>query len=359
MKRIILLMLVALAIMGCLREEYPFLPFEDTTPTQLRDGWETSTPEQEGIDKPTLEVVYQDIHADKQLWPLRSMLVIKNGKLVAENYFKDENDLYEPRPIWSCTKQVLGLLTGLALEQGYIQSLDDPISDYLTTELQGHDDKKDITLRQFLTMQSGIDFDERTDVSALLQHKPENTLDYLLSIPILFPAGDHFRYNSGDPHYVAASIQKALGQKLSTWADTALFSKIGFTNYSWLTYDEFNFGGYGISTTPREFAKIAQLVLNKGQWNGEQLVDSLWVQEMTATQVETSATSAFGFGYLWWNNEGEGIHFMAGSGGQYALIDPEKQLLVVITCEHDTDLDAELEFEEALNILNQVRGAEL
>ena len=153
---------------------------------------------------------------------------------------------------------------------------------------------------------------------------------------------------------ITASIQNGVGQPLEKWADDVLFSKIRFDNYTWLKYDGYNFGGYGISTTPRELAKIAQLVLNEGNWNGEQLIDSLWIKEMVSTQTVTSSGSDYTFGNLWWVNVPEGIFFMSGSGGQYAVIVPDKNLLVVAMSEHDTDGDLEIDFNTFLQIVNRI-----
>ena len=101
-------------------------------------------------------------------------------------------------------------------------------------------------------------------------------------------------------------------------------------------------------------AKIAQLVLNEGNWNGEQLIDSLWIKEMVSTQTVTSSGSDYTFGNLWWVNVPEGIFFMSGSGGQYAVIVPDKNLLVVAMSEHDTDGDLEIDFNTFLQIVNRI-----
>jgi len=143
--------------------------------------------------------------------------------------------------------------------------------------------------------------------------------------------------------------QNSVGEPLETWAYTTLFSKIGMTNYSWLKYDGYNFGGYGISATPRELTKIGQLVLNKGNCNGLQVVDSLWIEQMTTTQ--TDAGSSISFGNLWWIDESSGAYFMAGSGGQYAVIIPDKNLLIASMAEHDTDRD----FETFWKIVGRIR----
>ncbi len=348
--------LLALTFISCLKEVNPFLSFDGIEPVDINDGWDISSPDSENIDNTALTDVYSDIYNNNDLWQLRSLLVFRNGNLVAESYLKDKNDIDDQRPIWSCTKQVLGVLSGLAVEQGVISSINDPISTYLEDELVNHSDKNDITIADILTMRSGIGFDETSDVSTLLQQIPDNTIDFILSLPMIYSSGETFNYNSGEPHLLSACIQNSLDSSLENWADDELFSKIGFSNYSWLEYDGYNFGGYGISTTPRELAKIAQLVLNNGEWNGDQLINSSWINEMVTTKTSTGENSDYSFGYLWWINESENVYFMAGSGGQYACIIPDKNMIVVATSEYDTDGDLELDFDTFLNIVNKIRA---
>jgi len=242
------------------------------------------------------------------------------------------------------------------LEQGHIQSINDPISMYLPDELLDHTDKADITIEDLLTMRSGINFNEVDDAAQILQELPGNTLEYILDLPMIYQPGQTYNYNSGDPHLIAASIQKSVGMPTDQWADDALFSQIGFSNYNWLRYDNYSFGGWGISTTPRELGKIAQLVLDRGSWNGSQVVDSLWIDEMIFSHIPSATVDNADFGYLWWiwNMDTDSLPHMAGSGGQYAAIVPDKQLLIVVMSEHDTDGDLELTSESFFEIVEDI-----
>jgi len=354
MKNILHALLVGLLCVSCLKEDTPFTSFQGIEPKDIGDGWEIATPASENIDGQLLEEVFQDIHNKGDMFQMRSLLVFRNNKLVAETYFKDENDISTPRPIWSCTKQIVGVLTGIAIENGDIDSINSPISTYLSSELQDYPDKSSITISNLLTMQAGIGFDETSDVSSLMQNEPDNVIDFILSKPLLFTPGLEFSYNSGETHLITASIQNSVGQPLEEWANTNLFSTIGFSNYTWLKYDGYNFGGYGISTTPRELAKVAQLVLNNGSWNGEQIVNSLWVEEMITTQTVTGSENSFG--NLWWVNEEVGIYFMAGSGGQYAVVIPDINMLVIGMAEHDTDGDLEIDFDTFIEIVKKIKA---
>jgi len=220
------------------------------------------------VNAAELENIYKSVFDDENLWPIRSLLVYRNNKLIAENYFKDKNDISTKHLIWSCTKQVLGALSGIAVEQGIIESLDDPISKYLSAELQNYPEKQDITIRNLLTMQSGIDYnndgsDGQTD--KLLRQIPDNSVDFVLSRPMAKTPGTDFHYKDGDPNLLSAIIQKLVGKPTDEWANEVLFSKLGIDNLNWVRYkDGITLGGFGIETTPRELAKIALCIANRG-----------------------------------------------------------------------------------------------
>ncbi|MFO7889872.1 MAG: serine hydrolase [bacterium] len=182
----ILLFLTIILLNGCLVNDPLNQPFQSISPQDINDGIPVSTPSQEGIDSLALTDIYRTAYSQKNLWSLRSLLVFRNGKLVAENYLKNDKDMHTRHLIWSCTKQIMGILAGIARDRGFIDSLDDPISDYLTTELTGHQDKSSITIRDLLTMKSGIDYEnDGTDgqTSQLLQQIPENSVEFILSPP--------------------------------------------------------------------------------------------------------------------------------------------------------------------------------
>jgi CubicO group peptidase (beta-lactamase class C family) len=144
---------------------------------------------------------------------------------------------------------------------------------------------------------------------------------------------------------------------MKLWAEKVLFSKIGITNYGWLSYkDGLTMGAFGILTTPREMAKIGQLVMNNGLWNGEQIVSSAWINEMVREKVsphETQETNIT-FGYYWWRDSKRNIEFMRGHGGQYVFINKDKKLMVVITSEPNTQGDFQLSLFQGLSIYDRV-----
>jgi len=358
--RITLFIIAALSISGCLKEDPLNLSFETFEPKNIGDGLTISNPSAEHIDSIALVNIYKDIYTDENLWSMRSMLVFRNGNLVAEAYLKDERDITTQHLIWSCTKQVMGVLAGIAVDKGLISSIDDPISKYLETELSGHEDKNDITIRNLLTMRSGIDYENSGvdgETDRLLRQIPENSIDFVLSRPVVAQQGIEFHYNDGNPHLLSAILQNATGKPTDVWADDVLFSKIGMDNYNWVRYkDGVTLGGFGIETTPRELSKVALCVANNGSWESGQIVSSEWIQDMTNPQIEIP-DSEYMFGYYWWVHPSRGIHFMWGHGGQFAFIVPAENLVVAITSIPNTQGDYEINADEALLIVDRIINA--
>lgn len=334
-KRILISALILIfSVVGCITEPELKTPFESFKPTALNDGWEISTPSKENIDSLGMVSIFEDFHNDKNVWQVRSMTVFRNGKLVAESYTKDESDRTTLRPFWSCTKQVTGVLVGIALDKGLLTSLDDKIEKYLPNDLTDHPDKKNITIKNLLKMQSGIDYQNyglSGDDSEILQQIPNNYLSFVLSKKLIYEPGTHFKYKDGDPQILSSIIQKVTGKKMSDWADEVLFSKIDLKKLDWFNYkDGTTLGSFGINSTPRAMAKIAQLVLNEGKYNGQQIVSKSYIDEMINPLLKVEDKH---FGYLWWSYPEYKTYFMAGNGRQLFFVFPEKKLIVAITSE--------------------------
>lgn len=360
MKKLYLLPVVLLAFTGCLKEGELKKPFSSFAPLATNDGWAVSTPGAEQIDSLQLAEIYRDFHQNEDLWMLRSLLVFRNGRLVAESYTKDDNDREHPHAIWSCTKQVMGILTGIAFDKGMLDSLNDPIGKYLGEYTDRHPDKKDITLHNLLRMQSGIAYSNdgiEGQTDDLLRQLPDNSVDFILGLPMKTEQGVEFAYNDGNPHLMSAILQKQAGKPTDEWADEVLFSKLGIRNYEWRRYrDGVTFGGFGLLMTPRHLGKIAQCVLDEGQVNGTSVVSKSWLEQMLYPH-SNDKDPAIKFGYYWWINPERNLYFMSGHGGQYAFIQPEKKLIVVMTAEPNTQDEFQFSTEEALEVVDRVLQA--
>ena len=116
-KYMILIIIIPFVLASCLKEDPLKIPFQSYTPASLDDGWEIAEPAEVGIDGQALEEVYRYVHKEGNVWQIRSLLIFRNNKLVAESYMKEIEDRSNLHPIWSCTKQVVSILTGMAIDR--------------------------------------------------------------------------------------------------------------------------------------------------------------------------------------------------------------------------------------------------
>ena len=355
MKKTIIFISLLFTIIGCMRTEDQSLPFKSFGPQELNDGIEISSPSNQNVDSTKLIETFRRLTDDENLWSIRSLLVLRNGKLIAENYFRDEEDISQRHLIWSFTKQILSSVTGIAIQEGLIKSIDDPISDYLE-ECEQHRDKANITIRQLISMQSGIDYDNdgvggETDM--LLRQIPDDMVNFILSRPMRNTPGASVYYNDGDPHLLAAIIQRASKKEGTTWVQEVFFDKLGIENIDWLLYkDGTMHGGYGIEANPRELAKFALCIADSGAYNGQQIIPKGWLAGLTAT-IENKDQD-FSFGYYWWSDLKKGIHFAWGHGGQFAFIVPQKDLAIIVTSIPNTQGKYQIGSDEIMPYVDEI-----
>lgn len=341
---------------SCLKEDEMKNPYNGFAPVNISDGWKVSGADAENMNSAELDKIFMDVYKDNQNWMMKSFLVFRNGKLLAEYYLRNENDRIVQDAIWSCTKQINAIITGIAIEKGYIGSINDSIGKYLPTYINKYPDKKGITIQHLLTMKSGLTFDNGTQNDVLKQHKVENSLDFILDLESDHLPGTYHYYKDCDPHLLSAVVQQATGKPMDEFGKEVLLDPLEFTNYYWHRYsDGVTMGSWGILTTPREMAKVAQCVLDSGRYNGKQLIPLNWLKDMLSVH-EQNVDGEFAFGYLWWIHPDKGWYFMRGHGGQYAFIIPLKQLIVVFTSLPNLDDDCNLPIDYYINLVNKIEA---
>ena len=354
--RLVGILLILIVMDGCLQPDPLNQPFSTFQPVDIEDGLTLSDPATENVEPDALREIYYDMHDEYLYWQFRSMLVFRNGKLIAESYMKDDADRTKRHLIWSCTKQFMGVLTGMAISEGLIEAIKDPVSKYMPESLSGHPDKAGITIRNLLMMQSGIDYSNdgttgQTD--KVLRQIPDDITQFVLDRPVYTEPGKDFNYNDGDPQLMSAVIQTLAGIPTDEWADKVLFSKIGLRNYNWVRYrDGVTLGGFGIETTPREMAKLALCIADEGRYKEDEVIETAWLEEMTSEQVEVD--DDYSFGYYWWIDRNRDIRFMWGHGGQFAFIVPAKSLVVVMTSLPNTQGKHQISGDQALEIVYRI-----
>lgn len=272
---------------------------------------------------------------------LHSMLLIKNDQIILESYFNGFSDSTK-HDLRSVTKSIRSILVGIAIDKGFIKSLDDPISNYLKPlEPQKNLDKQkdEITIRHLLTMSSGLDcndWDQKSMGQEDKVYKKKDWLQYTLDLPMVYEPGTTSAYCSMGVVLLAEIISRASGLPINKFAETYLFTPLNITNVAWghTSNKEVIHSGKRLYMTPRDLAKVGQLILNQGIWEGKQIVSGVWIAESTSPKTKITGLD---YGYLWWNiplSAGEKTVMTitaTGNGGQYVMVIPEMNMVAVFT----------------------------
>lgn len=269
---------------------------------------------------------------------LRSLLVVKDGRLVVEEYFNgSQGDLHDVR---SVTKSVVSALTGLLIERGDLGSVNDPIGGYLDSLVGDLEPAKAaITIDHLLTMASGLEWDESGGFGDYVQWiRSGDHLGYVLGKPLVSDPGSQYNYNSGAVHLLGVALEQATGKRLPALADELLFGRIGISRSRWEPLrGGFHNGGAGLDLRPRDLARFGQLYLQKGESAGSPVLPQEWVARSSAARYgwrfDSGGLRGISYGTLWWvvPEASEPLYFAWGFGGQYVVIVPGMNLVIVTT----------------------------
>ncbi len=310
-----------------------------TQPASLNDGWKTADLRQVVKDTARLYQLFNQLKDGDH--NMRSTLVIKHGELILEEYVKG-GQANEQQDMRSATKSVRSLLLGIAIDQGFIASIDDPIQNYLG-DLQPKKNidprKENITIRHLLTMSAGWDCNDGDPKSAGQEdsiYRKKDWLQYALDLPIINTPGEVSSYCSIGTVLLMEVLSRAAKMPVNDFAERHLFKPLDITNYRWdhTSRKQVIPAAKRLYMTPRDMAKIGQLVLQKGQWNGSQIVSQSWI---TASTKQHTQLDQSGYGYLWWmttfplSNKSISGFAASGNGGQYIVVFPEQELVIVFT----------------------------
>jgi len=307
-----------------------------TGPYWPTDDWRTSSPEDQGMDSQVLAKM-KDAIQEKKL-NLHSLLVIRNGYLVSENYFASyDSDIWHE--IFSCTKSVISTLIGIAFDKGYIDRLDQRVVDFFPQrKFENLDQRKEeMTLENLLTMSSGLDWPEDNELFRELNKSPD-WVNFVLDRPMIKTPGSEFNYCSGCSHVLSAILQETTGMSTRQFAEQNLFKPLGVSVDLWDTDPKgIQTGGWGLRITPREMAKLGYLYLHHGKWDGNQIVSEKWVENATRKHIEID--DEMDYGYQWWTYPSLDGYAALGSGGQTIFVIPASDLVIVTTATMKDDHD--------------------
>lgn len=265
-----------------------------------------------------------------------SLVVSKNDLVVAEKYYGSRESLHG---VMSVTKSFIGVLVGIAIDKGYIENVNDPIGTYLKGLVTFPDaTKENITIEQLLKMSVGHSWNGTGPGSLYMDWvRSQDELKYIINLPLTSSPGTVFNYSDGASHLLSVIISKATGMNTADFAKTNLFDPMGIQQFGWAR-DSRNYpnGAAGLSLKPGDLVKFGRLILNKGKYNGTQIVSESWIDGMTTSRITTNNNVLYGpeYGYqIWINSSAPQKYFMAmGWGGQFIFIFPDRMLVITATC---------------------------
>lgn len=327
-------------------------PARDYWPT---DGWRSDAAANHGLDEAALAGLRSQIEQEMPF--LDSLLIVKGGYLVYEEYFNGY-DAERRHQLASVTKSFTSALVGMAQAEGAITDLDATLGD----ELREHfgdllrRDQRNISLRHLLQMRSGLAFDEGAlyeEASArwatqgfsatLASYAQQDLARFGLGHPMAYRPGEAWSYSTMDSQLLSAAFQALTGQSLEAYASQRLFPALGVDDWNWpADASGVSLGGVGLELTPRDMAKFGFLYLNRGLWDGQDLLQPDWVRLSTAPQGSgvnawSGATTPIEwYGMQWWTWKpalfgGQRAIAAQGYGGQHVIVLPDLDMIVVAT----------------------------
>ena len=297
--------------------------------------WHTSTSEAQGMDLAALADFIQKVPT---LGAVDSVMIIRNGYVVAEAYWHPFAQGMK-HELMSASKSVISALVGIAIDKGYLKSIDQKVLDFFPEVTVSNLDanKPVMTIRDLLTMTSGFDCEIMqgiTDPAGDLLTRPDATA-FGLGWPMADAPGSTFHYCQINPYLLSAILTKSTGMDTLAFAKQYLFTPLGISDVGWnVSAEGVALGFVGLKLNTQDMAKIGYLFLNNGRWGNTQIVPADWVSQSTQTQVNNPwGLPNFGYGYLWWTVETPSDHFYEAEGAYFQRITvaSEKNLVVAVT----------------------------
>jgi CubicO group peptidase (beta-lactamase class C family) len=301
------------------------------TPPWPTEAWGYASPESQGMDSNVLVEMLKSI--ENEGIDIDALMVVRNGTVVLDATVFPFSIFPDARhDVYSCTKSVVSILIGIAIDEGYIEGVDQPVLSFFPEKSVSNIDarKESMTLEHLLSMTAGLNCRDsylyRWDGLHLMRSSPD-WVQFMLDLPMVEEPGSHFEYCNGGSFLLSAILQEATGVNALSFAKEHLFEPLGITDVQWPSNPRGISIGYSdLELRPEDMAKIGYLYLNDGVWDGEQIVPSAWVHDSTRKYI--SATLQEGYGYQWWVDV-SGIYMALGYSGQYIIVVPEEDLVVV------------------------------
>ena len=281
-----------------------------------------ATPESQGISSDLFAALLRELDASKDT-EMHHFMALRHGKVICECNFAPY-----PKGMWHIThsmcKSITGMAIGMLIEEEKLK-LDENIYDIFPDHINAFSKifRPVITVENLLTMTSGVTFNESGIVSG------NDWLGSFLNASVNGKPGTEFQYNSLNTYVLSAIVTKRTGETLTEYLTPRLFGPLGITKYYWETCPKgITKGGWGLFLCAEDMAKLGQLYLQRGKWNGQQLVSEYWIEISTARHLKTQ-NNTYGYGYQLWVEQRPGSFEYNGMLGQNVIIYPDMDMVLV------------------------------
>jgi len=335
-------------------------------PEKGNDGIEVGTLEEVGIDIKIIEEAVSEIYRGR-FSGVHSILIYTDGKLVLEEYFPGHKYQWDApyhlgewvswdrdmsHHLMSSTKSVTSALIGIAIDQGFIESVHQSIFDYLPEHSHlSTGGKEDITIEHLLTMTSGLEWREWSAPYSSYENpcigiwvSEKDPISFILEMPLVDQPGTHYNYSTGNMQVLGEIIRHATQMPIDAFSQEYLFKPLAIDSADWALQYENGVDANTLRLTPRAMAKIGITFLNNGVWNGIRIVSEQWVEKSAmpfagnlGINIPGEPSGKLGYSYSWWTKDyfksGKVTHMYAagGFGGQHIMVLPELGSVVVFT----------------------------
>ena len=296
----------------------PDFPFDAV----YEQAFARATPESQGISSDLFAALLRELDASKDT-EMHHFMALRHGKVICECNFAPY-----PKGMWHIThsmcKSITGMAIGMLIEEEKLK-LDENIYDIFPDHINAFSKifRPVITVENLLTMTSGVTFNESGIVSG------NDWLGSFLNASVNGKPGTEFQYNSLNTYVLSAIVTKRTGETLTEYLTPRLFGPLGITKYYWETCPKgITKGGWGLFLCAEDMAKLGQLYLQRGKWNGQQLVSEYWIEISTARHLKTQ-NDTYGYGYQLWMEQRPGSFEYNGMLGQNVIIYPDMDMVLV------------------------------
>ncbi len=293
----------------------------------------------ESFDAAGIDSLFADLGRDSTR-DIKGVVIQRYGCTLAEQYFNGANasSLHDIR---SATKSITSTLVGIAIQQRLVKGINEPLSELLPDGMITMERR--ITLRDVLTMRSGLDSDDEDSLSVGNENRLDESTDWAAfarTVPMRSPPGERYVYSSLNAFLAGAVVEHASNHSLQAFAEKHFFGPLGIHRFQWRRGPRGEGVGQGnLSITARDMVTIGELFLRRGRLDNRQVVDSLWVSEALASHVDISSVDRYAdaYGYMWYCKRYESggnaitVHFASGNGGNKIYLVPAYDLVIAIT----------------------------